>query len=248
MESLPFEEAITYLKSKVDIPTKNWTDIQSDAHDVAFVIAGLNRVDLLAELHQEIDNAIKNGTTLADFRKSFDEIVQRHGWTYKGQRGWRTSVIFDTNMHAARAAGRWQQFERLRDNMDTEPNLRYTSILGRNTRLAHRHLHGTIRPMNDGFWRFYYPPNGYRCQCMAITVSESQMQRRKWNVSEEPKLGTYNWKNPKTGKVESIPEGIDPGFNYPPGAGQYMKAVQETALAKKLYPKAIEKALRDFFK
>jgi predicted PP-loop superfamily ATPase len=28
---------------------------------------------------------------------------------------------------------------------------------------------------------------------------------------------TYQYVNPRTGKVETIPEGISPGFNYPKG-------------------------------
>ena len=36
-----------------------------------------------------------------------------------------------------------------------------------------------------------------------------------------PKTETYNWTNKKTGEIHQLPKGIDPGFDYNPGAAPW---------------------------
>ena len=40
---------------------------------------------------------------------------------------------------------------------------------------------------------------------------------RGWNVNEAPPSKMVPWKNKRTGKIEKVPEGIDPGFDTNPG-------------------------------
>ena len=83
---LPFDEQIAFFRSKLSLPTEAWTDIWQNEHDVAFVVAGAARDDLVSDLRAAVDQAIAEGTTLATFRREFDSIVARHGWSYKGGR------------------------------------------------------------------------------------------------------------------------------------------------------------------
>lgn len=109
---VPFQEAIDFLRQKVRMPSRTWTDLKEGAHARAFVVAGATSDALVADFQKAVQRAIDEGRTLADFRKDFDTIVERHGWDYNGGRNWRSRVIFDTNMRMARAAGRWAQIER----------------------------------------------------------------------------------------------------------------------------------------
>lgn len=36
------------------------------------------------------------------------------------------------------------------------------------TRDSHRALNGIVRPVDDAFWKTYFPPNGWNCRCEAI--------------------------------------------------------------------------------
>ena len=83
----PFAEAIDFLKSKVRLPTDAWTDLMAEQHTKAFVVAGATKAALLEDFQGALTRALENGTTLAAFRKNFDAIVAKHGWTYKGGRG-----------------------------------------------------------------------------------------------------------------------------------------------------------------
>ena len=39
-----------------------------------------------------------------------------------------------------------------------------------------------------------------------------------------PKEGTYEWVNPKTGEIMTVPNGIDPGWAYNPGKTSWKEA------------------------
>ena len=112
--SVPFQEAIDHFRDKLSIPTERYDDMLGEIHAKAFTVAGATKIDLLTDIRSALDQAITDGTTITDFRKQFDAAVQKHGWSYKGKRGWRTRVIFDNNLRTAHMAGRWQQFQRVK--------------------------------------------------------------------------------------------------------------------------------------
>ncbi|NKX16151.1 hypothetical protein HGG75_10290 [Ochrobactrum pseudogrignonense] len=71
------------------------------------MVAGAATDALLDDFRREIQRALEEGTTIEEFRQSFDAIVEKHGWDYRGKRNWRTRIIFDTNLRTAYAAGRY---------------------------------------------------------------------------------------------------------------------------------------------
>jgi hypothetical protein len=71
-------------------------------------------------------------------------------------------------------------------------------------------------PVDDPWWDDHMPPNGWGCKCHVIQHSRRVSERR-GGVTTRPPGGTYDWKNPKTGKTERVPIGIDPGWDYNPG-------------------------------
>jgi hypothetical protein len=90
---IPFTEAIDFFKQKVNLPTRSWTDLWQGQHARAFVVAGGVKDDLISDLRNAVAKAIEQGTTLAEFRKDFDQAVAKHGWSYNGSRGWRTPEL-----------------------------------------------------------------------------------------------------------------------------------------------------------
>ncbi len=212
---LLFDEAIRFFRSKLRLPSRTWTEIWEKAHGRAFVVAGAMQDDLLADLQAEVRKGLEQGTTIDEFRKGFDEIVRRHGWTYRGTRGWRTRVIYNTNLRTAYQAGRWQQIERLSAR---RPYLRYSAILDDRTRPHHRAWHGTILPVDHAWWRTHYPPNGWGCRCKAVQLSDRDLRRNGWTVDQAPPPGGMvqrSIRGPDGERlVVTVPEGIDPGWAY----------------------------------
>ena len=107
--SQPFQEQIDFFEQKAPRPTSEWTDVLRGDHDRAFVIAGAKDMDMLRDFQEAIGAAIREGRTLEDFRKDFDRIVAKYGWSYNGERGWRSRVIFETNVRTSYMAGRLKQ-------------------------------------------------------------------------------------------------------------------------------------------
>ena len=54
VKGLPFAEAIAYLRDKIDLPTRTWTDLWQGMHARAFVVAGAVRAELIADFHNAI--------------------------------------------------------------------------------------------------------------------------------------------------------------------------------------------------
>ncbi len=155
--SLPFAEQIAFFRRKINLPTNAWTDIWQSEHDHAFVVAGANRDDLVADFRAAIDKAIAEGATLEDFRKDFDKIVAKHGWSYKGGRNWRSRVIYETNMRASYSAGRWAQIQAGRK---FRPYVRYRHADGvLHPRPLHESWDGLILHIDDPWLLTHWPPN-----------------------------------------------------------------------------------------
>ena len=157
----------------------------------------------------------------------------------------RLETIFQTNMRTARAVG---QRERIERNVRSRPYLVYT--LGPSARHRPEHLawHGLTLPVDDPFWGTHWPPNGWRCKCGVRAVSETELGKLKRDGirapdakpilddegnptghvenkrigirTEAPKIELVPWENKRTGSVEMVPQGIDPGFAHKPGDGR----------------------------
>lgn len=216
-EQLTFQEALDFLRQKLELPTRRWTDLIRSEHDRAFVVAGATKMDLLADLKGAVETAIEDGETLEQFRERFDDITARHGWDFAGGRNWRSRVIYETNMRTAHAAGRNAQM-RDPDVLEARPFWQYLHTLALEPREVHKYeWDEMVLRADDPWWEDHDPPNGWGCGCIKVSLSEDDLDRLGLEVSESPDVETYEWTNPTTGEIEDIPKGVDPGWNYSPG-------------------------------
>lgn len=222
--SLPFREQSNFFARKVNLPTDGWTDIYTREHDYAYVVAGANRDAIVSDFRQAIERAINDGTTLDDFRRDFDRIVATHGWDYNGGRDWRSRVIYDTNLSTSYAAGRWEQLQEA-------PYWEYDhQDWVQNPRPHHQALDGVVLARENPFWQTHYPPNGWGCHCTVrgrwledlIRMGKSGPDPTPEVQWEERTIGQRSALGPRTVRV---PQGIDPGFEYAPGAARLRSAM-----------------------
>jgi len=183
---LPPEKAIEYFRSKGYAITFDWHEMLDAAHAQAFTVAKAMRLDVLQTIRDAVDKALAEGETLRTFRKGLIPELQRLGWWGKqellneatgelrlSQLGSprRLETIYQANLQAAYQAGRWQsQWE----NRENRPYLMYVAVLDGRTRPAHRALHGTIARIDSAFWRYFYPPNGWRCRCRVRALTKPE--------------------------------------------------------------------------
>jgi len=150
--------------------------------------------------------------------------VARRGWTgWTGEgtakgRARRTRVIYETNLRASYAAGRWAQIQQVKA---ARPYLLYRhndNVL--HPRPLHVSWNGLVIKADDPWWQTHFPPNGWGCQCRVHAVDESYLrQQGKAGPDVAPDDGTYDWTDKASGKTfRDIPNGVDPGWDYAPGA------------------------------
>lgn len=235
----PFARQIEFFRAKLNLPTERWDGIVGRAHDRAFIVAGVSKADLLADLRAAVDKAIAEGKGLEAFRRDFRAIVQKHGWTgwtgegSKAGEAWRTKVIYQTNMAMSYAAGRYRDL--------TDPALLkllpYWRYVHNDSVIHPRPLHlawdGVTLPHDHPFWQTHFAPNGWGCRCRVVPVAAPG-----GGDKTAPPEG-WDKISPKTG--EQV--GIDKGFGYAPGANadtSLRQMVQDKLIT---YPDAIAKAL-----
>ncbi len=222
--SLPSEEAIRYLLSKTNITTAHWDDLRGEIHAKAFTVAGATKLALVQDLRVAAQAALEKGESIGQFRQRFDQIVMEHGWAYKGQRGWRTRVIYDTNLRAAHMAGKWEQFQKTKA---TRPYLQYITAGDGHVRDEHARWDGIVLHMDDPWWQTHYPPNDYGCRCTVVAWSKRDLERKGLGISDRPALNPTERINTRTGEVYGdVPEGIGVGWDY--NVGQAWLAPEDT--------------------
>lgn len=215
--SLPFKEAIDYFNQKAPLPTTGWKDVYGLQHDHAFMVAGANKIAIVEGFSSALQAAIAGDETLADFRKRFDEIVTKHGWDYKGSRGWRTRLIYETNIRQAYNAGREAQMS---DPQFQErfPYMEYRHSGAENYRPQHKAWDRMVLLANDPWWQVHSPSNGYGCKCKKFPRSRRWMKRNGRTEPDTAPPDEYrDFIDERTGEVRQVPLGIDPGFDHRPG-------------------------------
>jgi len=164
-----FAEAIRAAEERgVVLPGIYYGQLQGIARQLAFSIAGITAHDQLKAVMDSLTEATANGQTLEQWQRGQavkDLGLPRH----------RLDNIFRTNIQANYQAGHWEQFER---NKDRRPYLMYDAINDSRVRPTHLAMDGIIRPVGDPFWRTHAPPNGYRCRCGLISLTEAQAKAR----------------------------------------------------------------------
>lgn len=235
---LPPEEALRWFREKGYALTFDWRDMQRGSHARAFTVAKATQLDILADIRDELDKAIRGGGTLAEFRKALKPTLQKKGWwgekevpeldvdlnptgeTKLVQLGSarRLRTIYETNLRTAQAAGRWERAQRTKA---ARPYGRYVCLVDGAERAEHRAWHGTVLPLDHPWWSTHAPPNGWGCRCKMQQLSQRELDRLRGQGLEvherEPHSEDTVWTNPRTGQRLIVPKGIDPGFDYNPG-------------------------------
>lgn len=76
---------------------------------------------------------------------------------------------YQTAKRGAQMAHLWTKFQ---EQKHLFPNLVYRTVGDGRVRPEHATLSGIVKPIDDPFWRTYYPPNGWRCRCTVMNTAE----------------------------------------------------------------------------
>jgi uncharacterized protein with gpF-like domain len=175
LEPLPFVEAIDYWMGKIPMTAEEFYALADELRTRAFTVSGVTRMDMIEATKDAVESALKNGITLADFKKAIADIIEAQGWDSS-----RANMIFQTNVQGAYNAGRLKQ-QTDPDVIDRRPWWQYLHTPGQaNPRPDHEAHDGEVYRADDPFWGVWYPHQGslgdwWNCKCSVRTLSDSEL-------------------------------------------------------------------------
>ena len=215
---LTFLEALAFAEQRKVVLPDTYANLQGSAKNRAFSVAGVAARDQLQGVLDSLLAVQKEGLTFDQWKERV-----RSGEVGLGLPDHRLDTIFRNNMQTAYSGGHWTQQQK---HKARRPYLMYDALNDSRTRPSHLELDNVIRPIDDPFWETHYTPNGHRCRCSTISMTEAQAQAR-GGVTPEPVNG---WPKP------------DKGWDYNPGADPD-RGITQSAAPKQGGSPALQSAL-----
>jgi SPP1 gp7 family putative phage head morphogenesis protein len=232
------EKAVEFFRSKGLKPSFSSLDVLDDERARSFIIDKMMNLDLLSDVKGYVERVISEGWTFKRFREELEPELVRRGWWGRGeikdpatgevrevQLGSvrRLQLIYDTNLSTAYAAGHWAH---IRENAQTAPYVQYSAVLDARTRAQHRAWNGLVLRHDDPWWKTHTPPVGYNCRCTVIQLDERSLAKLgKSGPDKAPPTIYRDWTNPRTGEIEKVAVGADPGWGHPPPVSRAEEAI-----------------------
>ncbi|MBK9080185.1 MAG: hypothetical protein IPL91_14340 [Hyphomicrobium sp.] len=230
----PSPEALAYFRNKGLTPSFNWQDVWAAEHANAFTVAKATELEILQTIRAAVDDALAKGQTFEDFSKALTPKLQKFGWWGRqfvtdpetGEQVFaqlgspaRLRLIFDANIRTAHAAGQWERAQRTKAVL---PFFLYIETTSREPREEHLAQVGTIAHVDDAYWDTWFPPNGWNCKCSVRQITKAEAEKLGWKKGDVPPVWpTRPFVNKRTGAIEEVPEGIDPGWHTNPAKARF---------------------------
>lgn len=169
-----YDEAVAWFRARLDLTDEEFEAIDSEARRKAFTIADVAQVDIIDQVWQALERAIRDGTTLEVFAAEIGGLLSA-AWGRDDPH--RIETIFRTNVQKAYNRGRWKQqhdpvVARLR------PYYAYDALLDTRTSDICFELNKTVLPLEDPFWSSHLPPMHHRCRSSLRNLTQKQAERR----------------------------------------------------------------------
>jgi len=162
ISTLPFEEAVSFLRTQIPLTKKEYYDLDNKLRLRSFTVGRLNDVDAVNQMKEIFQRNMEQGGSLSGFLKmTDDEILNGVGFGKGNGAYWET--VYRTNQTTIYNAGRAMAFE------EVPPiALEFIGIIdSRQTDICHALSNPPfIRPYGDPVWRDgnHYPPLHFGCR------------------------------------------------------------------------------------
>lgn len=165
-----FEQAVYkgYGKSIIDVDfdTPDY-EMLFDLRENVYIFTAAKEYQLVKKLNEQLIRGDDKVASFSEFKKEAIKIVGEFDVNH-------LNVEYNNAIAQAQSAANWQSFEEVYKANSDLSLLKYVTAHDSRVRPEHADLEGIARPIGDPFWDEYYPPNGWRCRCRAIQVSESE--------------------------------------------------------------------------
>ena len=177
-----FKDAVKFLKGKKALTKEEYYLLDEESRAKAFTVSGYTSLEVLQEFLNCLQSAAEEGKTKEQFREEMNTFLVDHG--YEGLNPWASDNIFRTNMQTAFNAGHYKSMTD-ETTMKMRPYWQYKTAGDGNVRESHAVMAERVFRADDPIWDVWYPPNGFRCRCMVVSLTKSQVERRGLHVEKE---------------------------------------------------------------
>ncbi|MCK0206207.1 phage minor head protein [Ornithobacterium rhinotracheale] len=189
------------------IPHETPAEMRQYLEQDVFIFSGLKTHAQLTEARSYLKDEHGNLRAYHDFEQKILSLNKQYNEHY-------LEAEYEFAANSAMSASQWANLQ-----SDTDRYwLEYRTAGDDRVRAEHDALRGVCLPKNDPFWDSFYPPNGWRCRCVAVevladekTLSDSQKAQELGEVATT-KIG-------KNGKNKLAMFRFNPGKNkkiFPP--------------------------------
>lgn len=202
-----FQDAVRFLKNKRPLPAEEYKRLAEAAKVKAFTVSGYTSAEVLQEFLNALEQAIEEGKTKEQFQKRMDSFLKDKG--YEGLNPWKSDTIFRTNIQTAFQSGHYKSMTEP-ETLRMRPYWQYQTAGDGEVRETHAAMEGKVYRADDPIWDLWYPPNGFKCRCTVVSLTESQVERRGLRVEKKAPFDL----DYETGEIKPVMP--DKGFSSNP--------------------------------
>lgn len=138
-----------------EVPKEMRTYLEQDV----FVFSALKTHAQLSEVRSYLKDENGNIRPYHDFEQKVLAINKQYNKNY-------LEAEYEFAVHSSQSAAKWANLQ----EDESRYWLEYRTAGDDRVREAHTAIRGTVLPKSDPFWQEFYPPNGWRCRCVAVEV------------------------------------------------------------------------------
>lgn len=178
-EFLTSVDAMLQHLQKAVVTAEEFYALEAQARKRAFTVSGVADLDIMTDVWEAIDSAVRNGETLEDFRGRVGEKLTD---AWGGEEPSHLETVFQTNIQSAYSAGRQVQNERVRES---HPYIRYDVVDDDRTSEICEPLIGVVVPADSDFAATHVTPLHHGCRTDMVAITESEARELGVDTDED---------------------------------------------------------------
>lgn len=175
-----YEEAVEFFINKLLITKDEFKKLEKEARRSAFTAAALEKETVLESVKKSLDNALKSGQTIEDWKGEIDMLFDSLGLTKLNN--YYLDNIFRTNMQEALNTGKDIIFGQASE--EEFPLMQWITVEDERVRPEHAILNGFTAPVKDPIWKILKAPLSWNCRCTRSLVHRDEgLKPSEWRPS-----------------------------------------------------------------